>query len=110
MGERNEPEKNRWAFAEQVICFLCNTLSKKYHGGLRIGLSDQLKQEFSPWVSSWVENRAKSGNHFPKSRNRFSSFEQARHGRTDVARRVGFPQKCFYPLCLSGVLDPLKGR
>src|ERR1700730_9515572 len=109
-GERDESEKNRWAFAEQVICFLCDSLRKKHSGRLWMGLSKQLKQEFSPWVAHRVENRAKSGNYFSKSENGFSSFEQARHRRTDVVGRVRFPEKCSNPFCLPGMLDPLKGR
>src|SRR5437763_3094049 len=109
-GERDESKKDRRAFAKQVICFLCDTLRKKNRRGLRIGLSHQFKQEFSPRVAFGIESRAESRNHFPKSGNRFSSFQQARHGRTDVGGRVGFSEKRLYPLCLSGVLDPLQGR
>ena len=89
---------------------LGDTLRKKHCGGLRVGLSGQFKQEFSPWVAYRVENRAKSGNHFSKSGNGFASFEQARHGRTDVGRSISFPEKCFNPFCLSSMLDPLECR
>ncbi len=107
-SERNKAEKDRWAFAEQVVCFLSDTLREKHGGGVRVDLSSQLKQEFSPWVAHGVENSAKSGNHFSKSGNGFASFEQARHGRTDVGRSISFPEKCFNPFCLSSMLDPLE--
>src|SRR6266576_2809880 len=74
-SERNKAEKDRWAFAEQVVCFLSDTLREKHGGGVRVDLSGQLKQEFSPWVAHGVENSAKSGNHFSKSGNGFASFE-----------------------------------
>jgi len=109
-SERDKPEKDRWAFAEQVICILCNALRKTHCGGVRVDLSGQFKQEFSPWVAHRVENRAKSRNHFSKSGNGFASFEQARYGRTDVGRSISFPEKSFNPFCLSSMLDPLEGR
>src|SRR5438105_15184729 len=43
-SERNKREKDRWACAEQVVCFLSDTLREKHGGGVWVDLSGESQE------------------------------------------------------------------